>query len=253
MPTFEVLYKVGDSNPGNHSQASNWEDGQIISIKDEGYWWTAAQLNQWVQNDIGPPNFTDLAATEQASWNRTRLRLRRFTHPNFTRLGHINRRFDVNVTQQQLDNARNAPDPGPQQRRLLGMDSKCESQEAALQRQVDRITTHGGVDTNWGFSDLLHHGVVRVDATVRQLNRALEQPTDETVDVMQPRRRWAKRAWRVDYPSFLTAPQIADLVNPAVLVLVDRVTLPIPAATAVEPVVRDLVGNPTGPGPGSDP
>lgn len=44
-----------------------------------------------------------------------------------------------------------------------------------------KVRGYGGVDTNWGFKDLMHHGVVEVEATEQEVAELLE-PVLETVE-----------------------------------------------------------------------
>lgn len=253
MPTFEVLIKILDSNPGNHSQKDNWEDGMVIGIMPRGFWWTAGQMNNWVQNGVEPPSFSTLGLGLRQRLTWLRHRFHQYTHVNFTRLHHINRRFDESLTQAELDAALAAPTPTDEQLRIFGMDEDCAGIEAILQKRIDEVVTHSGMDSNWSAGQLLKHGVVRVDATVRQFLMAFESMRDLSYHVLKQDRDWAKSGWRIDYQSFLTAPQIADLEDPTVHVQVDRVTAPVSAGAVAELVVRDLVGNPEGSGPGTDP
>ncbi len=248
MPTFEVCFKVGDSNPGNHSQSKNWEDGQILAIQAPGLWWTKAELLAWANAGTEPPGFSGMPPAAKQSWNRLRLRVRRFLNPAFSRLYHVNARFGTSYTQGELD-AGIAQGFGPR----FDRNAECADIETGLQRQIDDITTHGGVDTNWGFSDLSLHSVVRVDATVEQLAKATREWDDDTVDVFATRKQIARRYWRIDYTAFMSAAEIAAVQDPAVLVNVDRAGAAVAVGVATTRTIRDVANNPPGSGDGSDP
>lgn len=257
MPTVEVLFHVGDSSPEDHHQAENWEDGQIIEIRPPALWWTRAELLNWMNNDVEPPGFDTMTLTRQEDWEWKRIILRRFLMPNFSRLYHINQKFEgapgIPINQTQLDNALAAQDPNENQLKILKADKQCAAQEVGYQAIVDDIILYNGIDTSWGYTELTGHSVVQINATVAQLDKVSDVWRDETYNVFQNYHIAARTRWKIDYQAFMTPQQIADVQDPTVLVIVDRSGPGVPAGIATVPVVRDLVNNPEGPGNGVDP
>lgn len=265
MPTFEVRFHTTFHNPGNHDQTANGEPGQIVAIQTgPAFWWTAGQINQWAINGDptdpsvnAPPGLDQLPEMKQVQHNRLRLRFRRFLHPNFSRLYHINARFEgepgIPITQGQLDNALAASNPSAGQLAIRAADAACEAQEDQIQRHIDKIAAHGGGDTLWQYNALKVDTVIRVDATPAQVAKFKGTYLDGTINVFKEAAAVARNYWKIDIDNVLTPQQLADAQNPDVLVHVDRVSAPISAGAATIPVVRDEVNNPPGPGLGVDP
>lgn len=238
MPTFEVLFKVGDSNPTSHSQKKNWEDGQIIAVQEPGLFFPKSELNVWVSTGTPPTGFNTLEENHRNELDRLRLRFRRYQHPNFTRAWHIEKRFGVLEADQAAH-----PD-------IADMDVECAAQEAALDAQLANVNIASGLDTNWGVKDLQVHGAVRITLTEGQASKSFGSPTDTTYDVFAPRQAWCRALYRIKYEAFLSAPEIADLQNANTYVPLDRVSVPLTPAVAVEKITRTT---PSGPGSGEDP
>jgi hypothetical protein len=243
MDIFEVQFKVGDtSGDVSHFQPDCWEDGQIINVKSTGEWIPAATWWAWVNGhpiDDLPDQINNLNPQERPHWRRMRLRHRRFMDSNFSRVYHANQRFGTNY------NAIN---------KIPTSENKMLSQvEEALQVQINKINLYGGMDTNWGWKDLQHHGVVRVEMPPRKAQRLQLPYDDDTFNVFAPVDRVARAYWKIDYHNFLSAQVIADMQDDTLMVNVDRVSPATPLATATTKVIRDLEKNPEGPGDGVDP
>lgn len=69
-----------------------------------------------------------------------------------------------------------------------------------------KVRGYGGVDTNWGFKDLLHHGVVEVEATEQEVAELLEPELDGEVLL-------EKRRVGLDYAAIVGPARAALLRN----------------------------------------
>ena len=231
MATYELLFRVGDSS--GPMELGHWKDGMIIAYKRRGEDFTTAEMVTWLgtygTGTLGaePAGFDLIPEEHQDHWRRRVGQLNYLLHPA-VQAGNA----------AALEALRALRYPGgydTEEERLFQIDEiEAKAREADLTR--NRITTHGGVDTNWGYGDLAKFGVVAVQLTYEQARSARAGKTNTALNPMEKRKVVARSTWRVKYEEFLSAARILRVRDPNDIVPVDR-TLIYPPLQAIEKVV----------------
>lgn len=232
MPTFELLFRVGD-NPGQMGLGA-WKDGMIIDFKRRGEDFVTSELVTWIGTygtgvlGADPTGFSATPESTQVNWRRRMKQLNYLLHSAVQ---------SGNATALETLRAIRFPEGYTSEEERLDQIGDIQAMAREADRIRDLIVSHGGIDTNWGYTELKVHGVVCVDLTYEQVINAKEGPTDETVHPILKRKAWARSGWRVKYESFMTAARIARIRDREDIVPVNRTTIYTPAQ-ALERVIR---------------
>jgi hypothetical protein len=178
----EILFKVGDSG--------GYRDGDIIAVKGDGHALSGAEMQAWIDEGREPASV--------ASWS-----------------GYDQRRYRQRIIELQW--------------KLAHTDAEVEKEYAlpAGTAKLDRPLWQSdrekfvtlGCDTNWGFSDMTTHGVLRVEGLGIE---SAEELTEADYAVDHIGKMEFKRRCRLDYASALPAKKVQDLRDKTQLVKVDR-------------------------------
>ncbi len=232
----EILFKVGDSNPANHSPVDNWADGHPIVAMPRGLRVEPNDFNAWMVSDTMPPGFSSLPRYKRRELQFHMIRRRAYLAPLMADEEKVDAMRKIRTLEGQEFNWvawLRAERDGNNQREIDGrtdwttsdieaeMVAEMTSRIADTQATVWKILVLG-LDTNWGFSDLAVHAVVHADLTWHQCENLTVAPTDITSDPFRPRRRWARRAHRIKYGTLLSGQTLDDVIDPSVYVPCDR-------------------------------
>jgi hypothetical protein len=220
MATVEVLFKVGDA-AGFPADPTAGQDGMVIGIWPEGIEWTPAEVTAYLDSSTIPPGWLTLS-----EWEREYIK-RHFDDINWmTQVGR--------TAQEVADVKEPGWDSGSPEEQADTL-ARMQQQIGLAEGQRFRFETYG-YDTNFGYGDLTHHGVVLMTLTDNQILRyhaqSQQQPLDPVAHPSAPRTPRAKAWWRVPYESVpeITPAYIARLADTA-----DRVSVPRGAMTPLLP------------------
>lgn len=196
----EVLYKIGDSGGS--------EDGDVISIKPDGYHVTWSNVQAWVQTGEPPAVTTTWPAYLRQRFKNRILRMKYI----YT---HTAEECAVALLAMKGEDFYSLPTE-----KQASLIARAEEEKSFVASDLVELQAYG-LDTSWGWGDLKAHGVIKISDVdthdMEHLKEALRSD-DMRQDYLK------KRAYRINFRAVLDAQTIADLEDHDILVPVDRET-----------------------------
>lgn len=180
----EISFKV--------TQSGGYRDGEIISVKPDGWHIQSWDILAWVQNGVVPPSVVGMP-----EYRKRRL-ARRIAEVKW-KLTHTAEEIEAEWS-------------------LSEGAGIIEKEKAENTRDM---LLEAGLDTNWGYEDLKLHGVVCVD-DVSEHDAVEFVDADQNTDHIGFAK--AKRRWRFRYWEHLTVEKVEAFRDETLRVQVDRVT-----------------------------
>lgn len=195
----EILFKIGNSN--------EYEDGDILAVKPNGYVLTWPQIDTWLSTGNAPVEIISL-------WPDYLVRQynRRFRRMQYLRTKSI---VDC-INTLLLKNGKTVNDLT--QKEIEDKTKTIEQEKNICDVDLAKMMQHG-IDTSWGWEDLKKHGVLMVDNLYDHDREAILMP-DRTDDAKADYIK--KRCHKIDYKSLLPTKDIADLKDKEKFKPVDR-------------------------------
>lgn len=196
---LELLYRVQAVSGAHH------KDGMVISYAEPGFHWTPAEWQAYVDDSNNkPPGWLQIKESKRRGYRRLRARLK----------------FAENRTDEELRTARFGPG-----------DTSDESLQEVAEMRAACLDAHNkvllmGEDTNWGFKDLKHFGVMIADLDDVELDDLLVPKVQLGANPFRNQRTRAKRKKIVNYKSVLSAGSVTDLEDPAKHIIPKRKQTP---------------------------
>ena len=215
MAVVEMMFKVNDSPDYATDPGSHWKDGMPIECKGPGQLFDSLELQQYFVDETLPSNFSQLLQCEQDIFLRRLQQTKWLTDPARTPEDLVAVREGIDLA----DAAR--------------MIAESEGERFLMETY--------GLDTNWGWNDLCHHGVIRVEmAYKRGAMGEVVPPFVMTDHVFAKRRNLRIRRRRAKYENYFNPGKLSNLRDPAKWVQVNRAQTPVPVADLME-LVTDPV------------
>lgn len=209
MPV-EIAFKVGAPPPGSSFNAV-YQDGMPVICMQPGQFFSTAEMNNWLDNDVEPAGLAQLTMLKQEEQRHYVKRLRETIDPAVT----VEEKAAI---------------------------AECAEPDMAkivvnAQSTYDDIQADGW-DTNWGYLDLKLGGTIVISDLEKQDDmECCCRPIDTDRAGLEPTYYWARRCVRIQYENLFTQTYIDRLNDPADLVACPRST-PVTWAQAREEVPK---------------
>jgi len=179
----EILFKVGDSGGS--------KDGDIISIKPDGWLIPASDMVEWIDNDIEPTILSEMPNYLQRRWRQRICELK----------------WKLNHTAKEIAKEFN-----------LGDEESGNMEKEIAIKNANNFKTEGA-DTSWGRMDLVTHAAIRVDGlSLHDINELTDRFRDEDhVGYIRNKRRYG-----LQYRNILPIKKINMILDKKRRVNVDR-------------------------------
>ncbi len=210
---YEIQVKIGDSQVSTVALDRHWLDGQPVVIRSAGHWVSPTDYKRWLEQDVLPGGIALLRPNKRDIFTRQMRALRAVLYENRTYEQIAVSRFPgEGVNARTLEEA---------QRYFLD----CEAQFGMLNAV--------GLDTNWGFSDLMEFGIIVTDLAPEDADDVMAVPLRVDGDPVAPGQMWARRRYRVPYETLLSAGSVTAFQTKGVHVAVPR------ESASLTPFVRE--------------
>jgi hypothetical protein len=195
VPVVEAAVKVGDSSDLSDPKRS-WYDGMPIEIKAPGHYITGPEIVAYYQSGTPPAEWPNLHDHEREVTKRRFDQIKWLTEPGRTAedLHEVRPRTSLEVAQRVI--------------------AQAEAEKFNL--------INYGCDTNWGWNDLRHHAIVRVDIPMRWVQMISEVPIVTDEHPYAERKTKKRRRYRVKYEDYFTPAELADISDSSIWVAADR-------------------------------